>query len=253
MVSLLPGILCSTNQEMNTAHKRKDISGLLLHVLYLIFMTSIVFSSRALSSISIVAIFIGQLLTNKPALSPYLKTKFQVIFLSGCILLFLLQLVALLYTNDTQKGWSNIRIKTGLLITPLALCTSSFITATTTRKLLSLYCIVLALASFYCLSSAFIRYLEIQDPSTFFYHSLVSPIHQHAVYFSVLVIAGLVFLLQNISPGTPLLSRSLHISLILFLSVFLFLLASKLVIFFSWLTFFTGSPGLKKKVQLRGQ
>ena len=119
---------------MNTDHKKKEIAGLFLHVLYLIFMTSIVFSSRAVSSISIVAIFVTQLIINKPAIFPPFKSKFQLLFLSGCILLFLLQLVALLYTNDTQKGWSNIRIKTGLLITPLALFTSSLITATDKGK-----------------------------------------------------------------------------------------------------------------------
>ena len=241
---------------MNTDHKKKEIAGLLLHVLYLIFMTSIVFSSRAISSISIVAIFIAQLIINKPAIFPPFKSKFQLLFLSGCILLFLLQLVALLYTNDTQKGWSNIRIKTGLLITPLALFTSSFITATTREKLLSHYCIVLAIASLYCLGSASIRYLEAQDSSFFFYHSLVSPIHQHAVYFSLLVMAGLVFLLENISRSTLLLSRSFHISLTLFFSVFLFLLASKLVILFflvylfSWFTTIKKNDSTQKPVRV---
>ena len=78
----------------------------------------------------------------------------------------------------------------------------------------------------------FFNYRESGDDSIFFYHALVHPISQHAIYFSLLVLIGLIFLLESIKKNDFFISRPFHLWIIIFLSIFLLLLSSKLVIFF---------------------
>src|SRR5204863_4826360 len=115
------------------------------------FLASLVLSFRAVSSMSIVPIFVAEIVINRSALSSLFQKNIKNLFLAGCFLFFLIQVIALLYTHNMQGGWSNIRIKTGLLITPLAICISSFISPATRKKLLFHYCLVLAVVTFYCL------------------------------------------------------------------------------------------------------
>ena len=217
---------------MNTDHQKKEVLNSCIYVLYLIFLSSLVFAFRAVSSMAIVAIFIAEIILNRSALTSLFQKNIQTPLLAGYFVLFLLQLIALFYTNNTQEGWSNIRIKTGLVITPLAIAISSFINGTTRKRLLSHYCLVLVVATLYCLCISLMHYLESGDSSLFFYHSLVKPIHQHAVYFSLLVMVGLIFLLEDIIQTDFFFPRLLYISLTVYLSVFLLLLSSKLVILF---------------------
>src|SRR5688572_5466302 len=202
------------------------------HILYLIFLTSLVFSFRAVSSISIIAIILVNIITNRSALSSFFHKNNRTIFLAGCALLFLLQILALLYTVNTQQGWTNVRIKTGLLVTPLAIFCSIYVDQDTRKKLFYHYCLVLAIAALYCLFISFSNYRETNDTSLFFYHSLASPLKQHAIYFSLLIVIGLIFLMESIDKNDFLFNRLFHISLIIYLSVFLFLLSSKLIISF---------------------
>ena len=217
---------------MNTAYRKNGISSSFIHALYLIFFTSLIFSLRAVGSISIVAIFLAEILIDRSGLNSLFKKNIQTLFLAGCFLFFLLQPVSLLYTNDTHEDWNNIRIKTGILITPLAIGVSSYITATTRKKLLSHYCLVLAIAALSCVVFSLVRYLQFHHSSVFFYHSLVKPLNQHAVYCSLLVMVGLTFLFENILEDNFLFSRAFDIIVAVFLSIFLFMLASKLVLLF---------------------
>jgi len=218
---------------MNTKLRKKRIPDLFIHLLYLIFFTSLIFSFRAVSSISIGAILLAGITTNnRSAISSLLQKNSRNLFLAGCILLFLLQIIAILYTNNMQTGWINMRIKTGLLITPLAICCTAYINTDTQKKLLSHYCLILFLATCYCICVSFLHYRETKDSSIFFYHALVSPLNQHAVYFSLLIMIGLIFLLESISKSEFIFNRFFHFFLILYFSIFLFLLSSKLVIVF---------------------
>lgn len=217
---------------MDNDIQKKRILNLFIHVLYLVFFTSIIFSLRAVTSISLAAMLLTGFLVKSPAWSSLFQKKSRTLFLAGCIILFLLQLLALFYTNDRQEGWNNVRVKTGLLVTPLAAFVFCRLTTTPGKKLLFHYCLLLVAAALYCLCISFLDFKETNDTSLFFYHALVSPIKQHAVYFSVLVIIGLAFLLEAILKREFIFTRLFHISLVIFLSAFLFLLSSKLVIAF---------------------
>jgi len=217
---------------MNTASRKKRISYSFVHILYLLFFTSLIFSFRAVSSISIAAILMAGIILNRSSLTSPFQTNTRNLLLAGSVLFFLVQIIALLYTTNTQQGWVSIRVKTGLLITPLAICLTTSIITAIFKKLLVQYCFILFTATLFCLCISFLNYQQTADPSLFFYHSLVSPLNQHAVYFSLLVMIGLIFLLETIEKRDFIFNRLFHFLLIVYLSIFLFLLSSKLVIGF---------------------
>lgn len=217
---------------MNTYLKKNNIPASFTYFLYLVFLASLVLSLRAVSSITIVAIVLVAIIAGKPTSFSLAKKDARFIFLAGCILLFLLQIIALLYTDNRQQGWTHVRIKAGLVVTPLAILCSSFINQSKRNRLLSHYCLVLAAATLYCLLISFLNFRETKDSSFFFYHALASALKQHAIYFSLLIVTGLIFLLERLSKKDLFFSRVLHISLVIYLSIFLFLLSSKLVISF---------------------
>jgi len=217
---------------MNTTPAKSKTVYLTTYTLYLLFFASLIFSLRAVSSISIAAILLIGIIASRSVLSSVFQKNYRTYFLLASALFFLLQVTSLLYTEDVERGWSNIRIKTGLLITPLAVCLSRCIDAAMLKRLLSHYCLLLAAASMFCLVINFFSYRESSNDALFFYHSLVRPISQHAVYFSLLVLTGLIFLLESIKKNDFFISRSFHLCLIIYLSIFLLLLSSKLVIFF---------------------
>jgi O-antigen ligase len=217
---------------MDAEITKSNVTDWITHGLYLLFFTSLIFSLRAVTSISIAAILIMGITSNRSRLLSFFKYKYRGYFLSACVLLFLLQVISLLYTNDINKGLSNIRIKAGLFIIPLMICLSSYLQKSTLKKLLSQYCLLLLAGSFYCLFISFLNYQKSGNNYTFFYHSLVSPLSQHAVYFSLLVMIGLIFLMENIGYGNTFYPVWVHRSQVVYFSGFLFLLSSKLVISF---------------------
>jgi O-antigen ligase len=100
------------------------------------------------------------------------------------------------------------------------------------RRLLAAYCIILTVASLYCLAMAGHRYTIYHSRYVFFYHQLVISLSQHGVYFSIFVFVALVYLLTALRKREFIGNKSVHIALILFLSFFLLLLSSKMVIVF---------------------
>ncbi len=221
-----------TNRQLNTGLSKNKTLNAFNYILCLTFLISLIFSLRAVSSISLGAILLTGIITNRSALQFFFQKNNRTLFLAACILLFLLQVIAILYTNNTQQGWTDVRIKTGLLVTPLAVCLSVFMHTEIQKKLIHHYCLLLAVAAFYCLCISFTEYVQSNDFSHFFYHALVSPIAQHAIYFSVLIMIGLIFLFENFRKREFVYTKAVHICLLLFLSIFLLLLSSKFVIAF---------------------
>src|SRR5688500_1249040 len=129
---------------MTTDLRKKRILDTFIHILYLVFFSSLIFSFRAVTSISITAIlFSGIFLTRSAFRAVLQNTKTHHLFLAGCFWFFLFQVISLLYTNDMQQGWNNVRIKTGVIITPLVVLVSFYLNADTRKKLFSHYCVIL--------------------------------------------------------------------------------------------------------------
>lgn len=137
-----------------------------------------------------------------------------------------------------HEGWNNLRLKSGLVVIPFAIYNMHQADPVIKRRLLSGYCILLFIASLYCLIIAGRMYGQVHSSNVFFYHALVKPLSHHAVYFSVFVFTALIFLFENINNRILFFNRLLSIGLILYFSILVFLLSSKLVIAFYLLYLF---------------
>src|SRR5262245_37399738 len=148
----------------------------------------------------------------------------------ACFAFLLLQIISLSYSDNVGGTWSDIQRKIGLVLIPIAVVLSGPFEARSWTTLMYAYCISFLAASIYCLGVNLIHYSNGGDTSVFFYHKLVSPLHHHAVYFSVFVFIALIFLLNNIQQSQSTRDYLVSILMILFFSGLLFFLSSKLVI-----------------------
>lgn len=203
--------------------------------LYTLFFISICFSLYFVSSITIGLIIIAGLINNWLETKTFFNPRLKNPFLYGCLSLFIAYFIALLYSHPNHEGWSDIQVKTALIFSPLAICSTSFINSTTKKKLSVNLIFVVIIASLYCTGTAIGRYFQSGDSSFFFYHTLVHPVNGHAIYFSVLVFIALLFSIELLLKSIFILSKAFHLACIVFLSFFLFLLSSKLVIAFYFL------------------
>jgi O-antigen ligase len=154
------------------------------------------------------------------------------LFLTYCAI-FLLELIAQLFTPDLTEGWKIVSRDATLVALPFVLCCGDFADSDSYKKLMAAFCLSLALASLACLLLAARHYLATRDIEVFFYHPLVAPISQNAVFYSVFILFGLFFLLSyDLRPVYPKISprtiRLLQIFGVLFFVVLIILLASKL-------------------------
>jgi O-antigen ligase len=211
--------------------KINSLSGLIF-VLYLAFFVSLIFSFRAISSISIGSILIAGFIKNeieqKTFFNPQLKTALFIL----CCLMFLLQLASLLYTNNIHEGWKNIQLKSAIILIPLTFYCCTYIDESVRQKILKWFCIILFVACLLALYNSFRTYLATKNSSVFLYHSLVKIYSGHAIQFSIFIFISLLHLFEMHKKNQTLFTKSFHFFLILFFLVFLFLLSSKLVIIF---------------------
>lgn len=219
-----------------------------MFLLYLIFFISIIFSLRAISSISIALLLITGFIVNKNKTGKFFSQNLYNLFSIACFVFYIVQLGGLLYTHDPSQQWSSLRLKSSLLFVPIALCGCNFFNEKSRKNLLTAYSLILFSASLYCIVVAVIDYRLYLTIEAFFYHDLVKPIGQHAVQFSILILIALIFLFENFRKGEIILIEYIHIFLIIFFSIFLVFLSSKLMIliYVGYLIYFFTSH-LKRK------
>jgi O-antigen ligase len=208
------------------------VLSLLMQVSWVLFFTSFICSWRGITSICIILLLTGHILENRFSLRLYFGKILRDPFFIGCTAFFLLQLAGLLYTEDLHRGWKNIQLKSALVFIPLAFGNMKLVNESMRKRLFLYYCIVLACAAVYCLVQAAMHYQQVEQNWVFFYHELVKPFRQHAVYFSIYVFIALLFLLETLRKRDYLFARPADIILIVFFTLFIFLLSSKLVIAF---------------------
>jgi O-antigen ligase len=201
-----------------------------LLAILLLFLTSIVFSFRAVSSISIGLILTIGLAKNRGILNHLIYHKALTFFWVGCTLLFILQCISLLYTKNFSEGARLLQRSSGIIFIPLAVVVNKDFLTEKFQKLSLYFSVILCVGSLYCLATDFAGYIEGAPISIFFYHDLVKPLSQHAIQFSIMVFIALVFMIENLKQPNghcPVFSSRVMIS---FLSLIIVLLSSKLVI-----------------------
>jgi hypothetical protein len=206
----------------------------LLYLFYLGFLFSTVAGFRAYSSIGIGLIVITSFIYNKKLTGAWCNKGLRNRYVIFCSLFFLLQIIPLAYTHKVSETLKHIQVKSALLFIPLCFFCCTYVNKVTFYKLMKAYVFILAMLLTWCLAISCIKYqFHHAGPGIFFYHELVSDLGQHAIQFSILVFAGMIFLLQEITHNRYLINRRIHLLLLTYLIGGILLLSSKLVISFT--------------------
>jgi len=167
-------------------------------------------------------------------LNQRLKALFSNPFFISLFLLFLIKVIGLIYSDDVATGLKFIEKKSTLIAIPFIILADPFANRDKYKKMMTAYCFVLLGVTLYCLLIAIWKYIQFQIIYTFFYHSLVEPILQSAVFFTVFVLAGLLYLLSteiSVENLRPDIKKRLQLFMIIYFTIFIFLLSSKLMLF----------------------
>jgi O-antigen ligase len=204
-------------------YKKVTITNLVF-ILYSVLIFSIIFTLRAITSISI-----GLLLMT--AFLPGKKSTVNYHLLALSCLYFAWQLLGMLYTENLHEGYRLLGMHSGVFMIPAALMVSRVYIVPQTTRLLKLFIGFLLLALIICLCvSSYCFYFRKASSDTFFYHNLARPIGQHAVQLSILCYVAFVYAL-TLKRETTATWQSLFLNFsIPLLALFIFLLSSRLVL-----------------------
>jgi O-antigen ligase len=144
----------------------------------------------------------------------------------------LIETAGFLHTDNIKLQSDAVAKDATLVAFAYVLCSGALASGREYRRLMEAYCLMIFLSSVYCLVMAFRHYLVNKDPADYFYHTLTVPISQNAVFYSVYLIFGILFLL---SAGQAVLIKctkswwnGIRIFLVLFFLLMMVLLSSKL-------------------------
>jgi hypothetical protein len=213
--------------------EKNNLINRLLYLFYLGFLVSVVGSFRAISSIAIGLILATTFLKNKTDTGSWFNSSLRNRYMAACSLYFLLQLIPLAYAGNFMEGWKHVQVKSALLFIPLCFYSGRYINKERFHALMNAYIYVLVIMLSWCIGAAFIKYYFHHTPITvFFYHQLVSNLGHHAIQCSILVFAGVIYLLQAATRGRYLFNKGIHFLLTAYCICGILLLSSKLVIIF---------------------
>ncbi len=205
-----------------------------LPIIYSSFFLSIFCGFRVMSSTCIGVILGFTFLFAIADGGRFMKSKRPDFFVIGCAVFYLLQLTALSYTKDLATGVVQIEVKITLLFVPIALYYSPYLNRDFRNTIMPYYILLLSMVMVFCLGAAAQKYMVGHDISVFFHYALVSPFNLHAIYFSIFTFVALIYQLDGVRKQKYLLNRFFHFFVITWFIVFIILLASKMVIIFTF-------------------
>ncbi|HWB93193.1 MAG TPA: O-antigen ligase family protein [Puia sp.] len=164
-----------------------------------------------------------------------IKNAFRNKYFVAFLIFVLIDAMGLLFTHNLAAGEGFVSKEASLVAIALVFCGGQFADAQDYRRLMTGYCLILTAACVYCLTRAVGHYQQLpgKEITVFFYHALSQPIGQNAVFFTVYMIFGLLFLLYHpLAMGlAPLwLRKSVQVILLVFFTGFIVLLSSKLLL-----------------------
>ena len=225
--------------------------------LIMVFFVSLICDIRILVSISTILLALNAVVYHRVDKGKWWNKSFLIWFTLGCFLYFIIQTLTLTFTINVSNGFLNWQTNLGLIALPVAVFYSNWINHQSMRQIMKWYILILLSATFFALIYASSLYLHDHNASVFFYHPLVHIYSNQAIQFSILVFVGILFLMEEYSGRVNIKSRSWTVILLIYFSVFLFLLTSKLVIIFYFLytlyiIAFTGTFFSRQSYRLTG-
>lgn len=192
-----------------------------------------IFSWFNINSVLIMSMVLCRLVVGGPGRA--LKAAFTNKYFLAYLALFLVSAAGVFYTHNQFREGRVIEKELTFVAVAFTLCGGVFADDQAFKKFMTAYCGVLFLACVYCLIRAGMMYfsMPVKDTTVFFYHSLTKKIGQNAVFFTVYMIFGLLFLLSHAVYSGPIprkAARWIQIFLIQFFIGIIILLSSKLLL-----------------------
>jgi O-antigen ligase len=182
---------------------------------------------------SLILLLLCRLLDGKPLTN--LKNAFTNKLFLAYFVFFVIDAAGFLHTHDMAAQGKIVSKEATLLVIAFVICAGEFGNAKTYKRLFTAYSLILLAASLYCLYLAWGRYQTSKDVYDFFYHALTAPISQNAVFFSVYMLFGIIFLLSPY--GEPAIGglseqfrKVLRYSLLVFFLGMMVLLSSRMML-----------------------
>ena len=198
--------------------------------LAILFFLSLLISRRDLVGFSTIGMFVMAILIHKLDTGKWWDKSFGSVFTTGCFLFFLIQCLAFTYTHNMKSGMKIFSTNLGIIVLPIAVLYSQVINPETWGRLMKWYVGLLFITTAIALGFAGYLFARTGNTSVFFYHPLVKIYSNQAIQFSILVFISIVFLIEESKKLVYFQSRKWVRFLLVYFSIFLFLLTSKLVI-----------------------
>src|SRR5215467_11896156 len=93
----------------------------LLFLLYVIFVSSVILSFRAITSISLGCMAVAGLIKNKIDNGHFFNRNLSNPFFVSCCLLFALQIISVAYSHNKEQAWRNVSGESLLVVVPFCL------------------------------------------------------------------------------------------------------------------------------------
>ena len=199
-------------------------------VLVILFFAGFIIAYRPLVGLTTILMACNAFLNNRLETGKWWNPRYFNLFILGLLFYCTIQAVALFYTANRPSGIDIFQTNLGMVILPVGLMYSSFVNRGSFGRWMKGYIVILFTATLAALVHAAISYSHHADSSVFFYHALVSLYSNHAIQFSLIVFVGILFLIEEYTRPSFLSNRRFTGALIIYFSIFLFLLTSKLVI-----------------------
>ena len=120
----------------------------------------------------------------KEKLQRFIKNPVAIAF----VLLYLLHLLSIFYTENSSEGWNDLRLKISFLLLPFFMMTVQFIYNEQRIFILKFFAVLMMLMALTDLTLAFLEYLVSGNQETFYYihlpYLLASKVHYVAWYYS---------------------------------------------------------------------
>ena len=133
----------------------------------------------------------------KEKLQRFIKNPVAIAF----VLLYLLHLLSIFYTENSSEGWNDLRLKISFLLLPFFMMTVQFIYNEQRIFILKFFAVLMMLMALTDLTHAFLEYLVSGNQETFYYihlpYLLASKVHYVAWYYSFAIFISIYHLISS--------------------------------------------------------
>ncbi len=198
-------------------------------LLLTVFFASIMINFRVLSSICCISLPFISIFIYRIDEGRWWNPQYLSLFIVACLLYLLIELAGLMHTHHPYRGLKQFQLALELLVLPVICCYNTYLPKIFNRAM-KWYCWLLFGACLFLLGRAGWLFSQTGNTDVFFYHPLVYIYSDHAIRFSIIVLVGLLFLINQFVRREFVIRKRLSVFLSFFFTCFLFLLSSKLVI-----------------------